>query len=156
MYPVRCSAARSNVPQQIDFVIWTGDSARHDNDVKIPRTPTEIYALNEMLVSKMVSTFGRSNATGPETNVPVVPTIGNNDIFPHNIMLPGPSKVTKEYVELWKEFIPEDQYHTFHKGAYFSQQVVPGKNGKVGAASDGGLVVISLNTMYACRYGFLA
>ncbi|CCX12225.1 Metallo-dependent phosphatase-like protein [Pyronema domesticum] len=137
-----------NLRDHIDFVIWTGDSARHDNDVKIPRTPTEIYALNEMLVSKMVSTFGRSNATGSETNVPVVPTIGNNDIFPHNIMLPGPSKLTKEYVELWKEFIPEDQYHIFHKGAYFSQQVVPGKNGKVGAGSDGGLVVISLNTIY--------
>jgi endopolyphosphatase len=95
----------------------------------------------------MVEVFGNSSEGNPLT-IPIVPTMGNNDIFPHNIMQPGPSKLTKEYVELWKRFIPEDQYHIFHKGAYFWQQVVPGRNGKWGRASEGGLAVFSLNTLW--------
>ena len=100
-----------------------------------------------MAVSKMMEVFG--NSTNPETRftIPVVPTLGNNDIFPHNIMTTGPSKQTAEYVEMWSQFIPENQYHIFHRGAYFWSQVVPGKNGKRGPASEGGLVVFSLNTL---------
>jgi len=94
--------------QQIDFAIWTGDSARHDNDIKIPRTSAEIYDLNEMTVNKMIDVFGTSPDAEYPLAVPVVPTLGNNDIYPHNIMLAGPSELTKEYVELWKPFIPED------------------------------------------------
>jgi endopolyphosphatase len=129
-------------------VVWTGDSARHDNDVKIPRTDQEIYNLNKMTVNKMVEVFGNSSVTEIPLAVPVVPTLGNNDIYPHNTMMPGPSKLTREYVELWKEFIPEDQYHVFSKGAYFWQQIVPGRNGKLGLGSRGGLVAFSLNTLY--------
>lgn len=137
-----------NLKDKIDFVIWTGDSARHDNDIKIPRTSAEIYDLNEMTVKKMIDVFGTSPDAEYPLTVPVVPTLGNNDIYPHNIMLAGPSELTKEYVELWKPFIPEDQYHIFHKGAYFWQQVVPGTNGKIGPTSEGGLAVFSLNTLY--------
>lgn len=129
-------------------MIWTGDSARHDNDVHIPRTSAEISDLNEQVANKMVEVFGDRNDPSAPTTVPVVPTLGNNDIYPHNIMLPGPSKLTHDFVELWKPFIPEDQYHVFHKGAYFWQQVVPGKNGRMGDLSQGGLVVFSLNTLY--------
>ncbi|KAF8534033.1 Metallo-dependent phosphatase-like protein [Trichophaea hybrida] len=137
-----------NLKDQIDFVIWTGDSARHDNDVKIPRSDAEIYKLNKMAVDKMVDVFGNSSDPEIPMTVPVVPTLGNNDIYPHNIMMPGPSKLTREYVELWKEFIPQDQFHVFQKGAYFWQQVVPGKNGMMGPGSRGGLVAFSLNTLY--------
>lgn len=81
--------------------------------------------------------------------VPIIPTLGNNDIFPHNIMTAGPNKVTREFSDIWRRFIPQDQYHVFDKGAYFWTQVVPGTNGKMGLNSRGGLSVISLNTMYA-------
>lgn len=137
-----------NLKDQIDFVVWTGDSARHDKDVKIPRTEAEIYNSNEKTVGKMLEVFGNSMDEERPLTLPIVPTVGNNDIYPHNIMQPGPSQLTKEYLELWKPFIPEDQYHVFYKGAYFWQQVVPGENGKLGPASEGGLVVFSLNTMY--------
>lgn len=79
--------------------------------------------------------------------VPVVPTLGNNDIFPHNIMEPGPSQVTRQYADIWRSFLPETQYHVFEKGGYYWQQVLPGRNGEWGPSSDGGLAVFSLNTL---------
>lgn len=138
----------------IDFVIWTGDSARHDNDIQRPRTEREILSLNEMMVEKMYETFGNRDGLDDEdpTNdflVPVVPTLGNNDILPHNIFFPGPSVLTREYLDLWKSFVPEDQFHTFDRGAYFWKDVVPGnKNGENDQLEHGGLAVISLNTLY--------
>lgn len=75
----------------IDFVIWTGDSARHDNDDKLPRTSKEIFDLNRWTLQQLEAAF---------PGVPLVPTFGNNDIFPHNILFPGPNAVTKEYSTL--------------------------------------------------------
>lgn len=132
--------------------MWTGDSARHDNDDNIPRSPTQIYDLNRKTVDKVVDVFRtRENETSldPQSHlyIPVVPTLGNNDIFPHNIMEPGPSQVTRQYTDIWKWFVPENQFHVFQKGAYFWQQVLPGRNGEWGSSTDGGLAVFSLNSL---------
>lgn len=123
-------------------MIWTGDSARHDNDERNPRTDDEIIELNEFLAQKWTSLFGmRKSPTNPESipqlSVPVVPTFGNNDITPHNIFRAGPNDWTKKFAEVWRHFIPEDQRHTFVEGGWFTTEVIPGK-----------LAVISLNTMY--------
>ncbi|KAJ5798865.1 uncharacterized protein N7503_006370 [Penicillium pulvis] len=131
-----------NLKDDIDFVIWTGDSARHDNDERIPRTEKEILEFNNFMAEKWVDLFGvRKNDVGmsgvPAVNVPVVPTFGNNDIAPHNIFMDGPNKWTRRYAELWRHFIPEDQRHSFVEGGWFTSEVIPGK-----------LSVISLNTMY--------
>ncbi|CUS12432.1 unnamed protein product [Tuber aestivum] len=165
--------------QEIDFVIWTGDSARHDNDVNIPRSDSQIFMLNRRITAGMIDVFGKPDNLGDDdpTNdlvVPIlnltnfgaklasdvifcdfllklvfsIPTLGNNDIFPHNIMTDGPNKITREFSDIWRSFIPQDQYHVFDKGAYFWTQVIPGTNGKTGLASKGGLSVISLNTIY--------
>jgi endopolyphosphatase len=122
---------------------------RHDNDHRTPRTKHEIYDQNQRTVDKMLEVFGSADRTGYDspTIIPVVPTIGNNDVFPHNIMKPGPGKFTKKFLRIWKHFIPSDQYHIFHKGGYFWQQVVPGRNGRTGSTSEGGLAVFSLNTL---------
>ncbi|KAJ5957271.1 hypothetical protein N7501_011550 [Penicillium viridicatum] len=128
-----------NLKDQIDFVIWTGDSVRHDNDEKLPRTADEIIELNAFLSQKWVSIFREeetSNAA-PKMSIPVIPTFGNNDIMPHNIFNEGPNKWTKRFAEIWNQFIPEDQRHTFVEGGWFTTEVVPGR-----------LAVISLNTMY--------
>jgi len=53
---------------EIDFVIWTGDNVRHDNDGKIPRTPSEIYDLNRAVAAKMRKVFSNRN-------IPVVPSL---------------------------------------------------------------------------------
>ncbi|CAG8231227.1 unnamed protein product [Penicillium nalgiovense] len=131
-----------NLKDEIDFVIWTGDSARHDNDEKLPRTADEIMELNTLLSQEWIKIFGEegvsetSNAV-PRMSIPVIPTFGNNDIMPHNIFKEGPNKWTKRFAEIWNPFIPEDQRHTFVEGGWFTAEVVPGR-----------LAVISLNTMY--------
>ncbi|PCH41204.1 endopolyphosphatase [Wolfiporia cocos MD-104 SS10] len=115
---------------EIDFVIWTGDSARHDNDRKKPRTTNEIYMLNRAMARRMEEVFTIKG-------IPVIPSIGNNDVWPHNIMLPGPNTVTSEFSSIWRSFVPFASYQVFQRGGYFSVEVVPGA-----------LAVISLNTMY--------
>ncbi|OCH94072.1 endopolyphosphatase [Obba rivulosa] len=115
---------------EIDFVIWTGDSARHDNDRKRPRTTAEIYELNRALSRKMETVFSSKG-------IPVVPSIGNNDVWPHNIMMPGPNSVTSEFSSIWRSFVPFESYQVFQRGGYFSVEVIPNS-----------VAAISLNTMY--------
>ena len=45
----------------VDFVVWTGDNARRDNDKEIPRTGKEIVDFNEMLVTKFAEVFGKDD-----------------------------------------------------------------------------------------------
>ncbi|KAF2463168.1 Endopolyphosphatase [Lindgomyces ingoldianus] len=131
-----------NLKDDIDFVIWTGDSARHDNDELIPRTQKQIIEQNEFLVAKFTEVFGKDdniNDTDPTNDftIPIVPTFGNNDIMPHNIFLSGPNKWTLKYLDVWRKFIPEEQRHQFQRGGWFFTEVIPRK-----------LAVISLNTLY--------
>ncbi|PWN97809.1 hypothetical protein FA09DRAFT_297907 [Tilletiopsis washingtonensis] len=121
------AAANSSAQPGLDFILWTGDSARHDIDSRHARTRAEIYALNTWTLRQLEARF---------PGVPLVPSIGNNDIFPHNIMFPGPNDITKAYTALWRDHIPEDQIHTFYVGGYYAKPVVPG------------LVVLSLNTLW--------
>jgi endopolyphosphatase len=53
----------------IDFVVWTGDSARHDNDRRHPRTNKEIYGLNRMVARQMREMFTKKG-------VAVIPSLG--------------------------------------------------------------------------------
>lgn len=131
-----------NIKDQIDYVVWTGDSARHDNDERIPRTEEQVVQLNEFVVQKFFEVFGKpNNIDDPDpTNdfiVPIVPTFGNNDILPHNIFREGPNRWTKRYRSIWRNFVPEVQRHSFERGGWFSVEVIPNK-----------LTVFSLNTLY--------
>ncbi|KAF2842223.1 Endopolyphosphatase [Patellaria atrata CBS 101060] len=130
------------VKDSIDFVLWTGDSARHDNDENIPRSETQVVEQNEMLVEQFVRVFGKQdniNDTDPTNDfiVPIVPTFGNNDILPHNIFSQGPNKWTEKYLHIWKNFIPEEQRHQFVRGGWFYVEAIPDK-----------LAIFSLNTLY--------
>jgi endopolyphosphatase len=128
---------------EIDFVIWTGDSARHDNDEDHPRTAEQVTELNEFMVQKMFEVFGKHNGDEEDRDpnndfiIPIVPNIGNNDILPHNIMTKGPNRWTRSFLTVWRQFIPEVQKHSFEQGGWFSVDVIPNK-----------LAVFSLNTMY--------
>lgn len=117
-------------------MLWTGDSARHDNDERIPRTASEIIELNKVLAAKFIEVFEDSGAARG-LSIPVIPTIGNNDIMPHNIFREAPNRWTRKFTEVWSEFIPEAQRHTFEEGGWFSAELVPNK-----------LAALSLNTMY--------
>lgn len=39
---------------------------------------------------KMIDTFGKK--------LPIVPSLGNNDIWPHNIIQPGPNRITEGFL----------------------------------------------------------
>ncbi|KAL0950019.1 hypothetical protein HGRIS_010027 [Hohenbuehelia grisea] len=123
-------ASLTHWASEIDFVIWTGDNARHDNDRKNPRTPTEIYDLNRAVAAKMERAFTRKG-------IPVVPSLGNNDVWPHNIMEAGPNSITNTFSLIWKSFIPFPAYQVFQRGGYYHVEVIPNS-----------LAVVSLNTMY--------
>ena len=133
---------KDNLKDEIDFVVWTGDSARHDNDERIPRSMKQVEDLNKFLVHKFVEVFGKTdNINDPDpTNdflIPIIPTIGNNDVLPHNIFKPGPNRWTKTFASIWRKFIPEEQRHSFTRGGWFYTEVIPNK-----------LAVFSLNTLY--------
>ncbi|KUI65865.1 Endopolyphosphatase [Cytospora mali] len=123
----------SGLRDDIDFVIWTGDNARHDSDENIPRSAAQVIGTNRLLADKFAETF--SDAKG--MRVPVVPTFGNNDILPHNVLMPGPNKWLARYADIWRKFIPEEQHHSFEFGGWFYVEVIPNQ-----------LAVFSLNTLY--------
>ncbi|KID88021.1 Endopolyphosphatase [Metarhizium guizhouense ARSEF 977] len=125
---------QENIKDDIDFVIWTGDTARHDSDEAHPRTDKTVLDSNKVVTDKIIKTF--SSPEG-KLEVPIIPTFGNNDFLPHNIMYPGPNHWFTAYGEIWDRFIPEEQRHSFQFGGWFHVDVIPGK-----------LTVFSLNTMY--------
>lgn len=132
-----------HLKDEIDFVVWTGDSARHDNDENFPRTAPQVIGLNEFMVEKFAETLGKHNGDEHDSDpnndyiVPIIPTFGNNDILPHNIFTQAPNKWTRTYSKVWKQFIPEEQRHAFEQGGWFYVEVIAQK-----------LAVFSLNTMY--------
>lgn len=36
-----------------------------------------------------------------------------------------PNEVTKAYTNIWRDHVPEYEFHTFQRGAYFSKEVIP-------------------------------
>ncbi|KAI1279093.1 Metallo-dependent phosphatase-like protein [Xylaria sp. FL0933] len=124
---------KEHLRDEIDFVVWTGDSARHDSDEELPRHNKDILDMNSRIADAFVETFSDDSGL----IIPVVPTFGNNDIYPHNILMPGPNDILQRYTSIWKPFIPEAQRHSFEFGGWFYVEVVPRK-----------LAVFSLNTMY--------
>lgn len=124
---------RAHVKDDVDFVVWTGDTARHDSDEKLPRNSGHVLGTNRQVAQKIIETFSDNG----RLDVPVIPTFGNNDFLPHNIFYPGPNKWLTAYSEIWHRFIPEEQRHSFGFGGWFEVEVIPDK-----------LSVISLNTMY--------
>lgn len=116
-----------NLKDEIDFIVWTGDNIRHDNDREFPRFESDIFSMNEKIASLMRKNFG---------DLPI-PTIGNNDVYPHNLFAVGPTFQTREFYKLWKPFIPHDQMRIFNQGVYYFEEVVPSL-----------LAVLSINTLY--------
>ncbi|KAL6934820.1 related to Endopolyphosphatase [Hanseniaspora guilliermondii] len=119
--------SRNFPSSEIDFIVWTGDNSRHDNDRKIPRTSFEIMGNNMDFATRLLDLY-------PDT--PIIPTIGNNDIYPHNLMDIGPSMITRQLGTIYQGMIPEEQRRLYERFGSFFKEVVPGK-----------LVILSLNSM---------
>lgn len=133
---------KHNIRDEIDFVVWTGDSARHDNDWKYPRSKRQVEQLNRYVTTKFKQAFAHpvkrpGSGFDRSLSVPIIPTFGNNDVLPHNILEAGPNWWTIKYLDIWEDFIPQAQRHSFARGGWFFTEVIPGR-----------LAVFSLNTMY--------
>lgn len=128
---------KTHLRDKIDFVVWTGDNIRHDNDRKIPRTEMEIFDMNTRVANLFHDIFHGDALDPRHYDVPVVPSLGNNDVYPHNLFAPGPTLQTRELWNIWQNFISEEQLHIFQRGSYYFTEVVPNK-----------LAVLSINTLY--------
>lgn len=127
-----------NLRGKIDFVIWTGDNIRHDNDRNEPRTESQIFELNAKMAKKFQDIFRNPNSLNPrDFDVDVIPSLGNNDVFPHNLFSLGPTLQTREIYNMWANFIPQEQQRTFARDTSFFVEVIPNK-----------LAVLSINTLY--------
>ncbi|KAG9246308.1 vacuolar endopolyphosphatase-like protein [Calycina marina] len=126
-----------NIKDEIDFVVWTGDSARHDSDEHLPRNANQVLDTNKFVVDQFREVFGAGKDSRKAFTIPIVSTLGNNDVLPHNILLSGPNKWLKAYTSIWGDFIPEEQRHVFERGGWYYVEVIPQK-----------LAVFSLNTLY--------
>ncbi|CCG25150.1 Phm5 protein [Candida orthopsilosis Co 90-125] len=124
-----------NLRDKIDFIVWTGDNVRHDNDRNYPRTEQNIFEMNEHVSKLMYETFKKNDT--PELEIDLIPSLGNNDVYPHNLFSIGPTLQTRELFQIWQRFIPQSQLHTFNRGAYFFKEVIPGQ-----------LAILSINTLY--------
>lgn len=105
------SLPQFNMVGKPDFIIWTGDNSRHDSDPLIPRTANDIYTANSVVASVL-----------KQIGVPLVPSIGNNDVYPHDQLCMGPSDPNLGNLSLiWSPFIPYSQMNTFKQlGSYVS------------------------------------
>jgi endopolyphosphatase len=122
------SSASEDLGKGIDYILWTGDTARHDIDFTHPRNAAEIFDYNRWVLGLVEERF---------PGVPIVPNLGNNDIIPHNIMFPGPNSMTKAYEDIWQDHIPQGEQDTFREGGYYAKEVI-----------EDDLAIISLNTLY--------
>ncbi|GBM41306.1 Acid sphingomyelinase-like phosphodiesterase 3b, partial [Araneus ventricosus] len=89
-----------------DFIIWTGDNLAHIEDLDVGWDITLESIRNTTLL--LTSTF---------PNVPILPSIGNHDSFPPNILPTDntTSNIYKGYLEKgrWKDLINESEWSTF-------------------------------------------
>lgn len=81
---------------KVDFVIYTGDSVRHNRDKLQPRMPVEVMRDHRRVIDYFVNSFDMNKTL-------VIPTIGNNDAIEHNRL--GLSEpLYKELLKLWSRF----------------------------------------------------
>jgi hypothetical protein len=125
--------------QDIDFIIYTGDTARHDRDKDMERTESDILEGHKAVVDyfknafdiqtiKLVMRKKKSRSYGfgfLMLTLRQIPTLGNNDGTEHNI-LRSTSSIYSSLESIWQP-LGLSLNDTFPTGGYFMQNdVVPG------------------------------
>lgn len=97
------------------------------------RNRSDVYESNRIMVNIVRETLGA---------IPVVPSLGNNDVIPHNEINLGrqgnnnTDRLLQFYLDLWQPWVPQDQHEDFLQYGAFVAEVGPG------------LRALSLNSMY--------
>ncbi|KAI9293799.1 hypothetical protein K502DRAFT_366388 [Neoconidiobolus thromboides FSU 785] len=103
----------------VDFIIYTGDSSRHNRDKKAPRTKEQVLTDHNLVFDYFNKNFNLSRTI-------LIPTIGNNDVIEHNALTAN-DKIFKTLFDLWKPnkllsfYNSEKEKDTFLKGGYWAQ-----------------------------------
>jgi hypothetical protein len=133
--------------ENLDFVLITGDISRHDNDKKIPISMQETVWAHEVI-------SGAFRTTLP--SVPVLFTLGNNDVFPRQLFSYKESKdLLNQIADIWAPYLNDNYFmipelledsmlkkpalETFRKYGYYVKEV------------SRSLFVVSLNTLVFFR-----
>ncbi|KAG2184407.1 hypothetical protein INT43_000316, partial [Umbelopsis isabellina] len=119
--------------QDVDFIIYTGDTAPHKRDDKIDVSDADVLSAHKNIISRFDDAFDLKEKT-------LIPCIGNNDMFDHNdLNLASKDKLSKELLVdlngVWKP-LGLNLGSSFSTGGYFAQEI------------SGGPTVLSLNSMY--------
>ncbi|CAG8449758.1 16567_t:CDS:2 [Funneliformis caledonium] len=114
--------------QDVDFVIYTGDSLRHDRDPNFPFLKEDVILGHEAIVKYVTETFNLSKTK-------FIPTLGNNDEWTHNQLEGGTNTLFGNLTKIWAP-LNLNLTSDFANGGYYRQDV----NAK--------LSVLSLNSLY--------
>ncbi|CAO3659359.1 unnamed protein product [Rhizopus stolonifer] len=114
--------------QDVDFILYTGDTARHDRDDDLPITDNDILDGHKTIMKHFKSAYNTKHT-------PYLPTIGNNDGLNHNDVAKK-DKIFTKLENIWKP-LSLNLTNEFTLGGYFAQDVIDNK-----------LSVINTNSMY--------
>ena len=122
-----------------DIIIWMGDNSAH---TVWDETENEIIESSVKVTEILKDYFA-------DTTVTVLPSLGNHDVFPVNVMdfsKPNSNRAINFIADHWTEWIGEEAVKVFKQYGYYSTPLVL-KNGKEFKNTK----IISLNTE-ACLY----
>ncbi|ORZ31862.1 Metallo-dependent phosphatase-like protein, partial [Catenaria anguillulae PL171] len=94
------SNTRRITNDNVDFIVVTGDLARHDSNLR-----------DRIDSSRMART-------------PLLLSLGNNDVYPHNSLAPH-SPFLSAMAKVWSAHIPRDQLSTFRSFGWFARPLTP-------------------------------
>ncbi|XP_012939408.1 acid sphingomyelinase-like phosphodiesterase 3a [Aplysia californica] len=108
--------AMAEVKADVDFVLWTGDNVAHIDDK---------YMDLETNLAIMKNVTSAINASFP--SVPVYPSLGNHDFYPHDQAEAKTDRMYKSMAAMWAGWIKDpEQIDNFRKGGYYTSLVRPG------------------------------
>ncbi|KAJ3075509.1 Endopolyphosphatase [Podochytrium sp. JEL0797] len=129
------STASSFHLPDIRFVMWTGDSSRHDRDRNNEKSRKESVEQNRIVIDMFTKYI--------PVGIPIIPTIGNWEVFPKsNLACLDKDPQLMHLWESWRALFRGEEEETrrvertFLKGGYFSKEVM-----------NGMVTVLSLNTL---------
>ncbi len=131
------------------FKLGHNELCSHDDDPDVPRSAAEILEANHFIVNKFISTFDVNRTF-------VIPTIGNNDVHPHNSFHEQHAmRYLETLAHIWRPFLDRtlnadihlqlpsilttNAFDNFRKHGYFHQRITSS------------LTVLSVNSLYFFR-----
>ena len=121
------SFAQAAKDLDVDFIIWTGDNAEHNN---YNSSQEEVYYTTQTIKDTIEEAFNK--------NITVYPVVGNHEVYPNDLWKPGNTEIFSELAEVYKDYFFEDQaYDTFSKYGYYTE-----------LHPDTNLRIVALNCLY--------